>query len=68
MRTGIKVPLDVIPKDLQNAFIAVEDDQFRHHYGIDFRGILRALWTDIKGEAFIKGRAPSPNNWPGMLS
>jgi len=38
--------LDEIPKQLQNAFIAIEDERFYEHGGIDIRGIFRA---GIKG-------------------
>ena len=34
--------LDEIPKDLQHAFIAIEDERFYSHNGIDMRGIARA--------------------------
>ncbi|MGI6036361.1 MAG: penicillin-binding protein 1A [Limnochordia bacterium] len=51
----IKAPLDAIPQDLQNAFIAIEDDQFRNHYGLNFRGILRALWTDLRRGGIYQG-------------
>lgn len=30
------VSLDKIPKDVQNAFIALEDKRFRHHRGVDW--------------------------------
>ena len=36
------VTLDKIPANLQNAFIAVEDNRFYEHNGIDPRGIFRA--------------------------
>ena len=36
------VTLDKIPKDLQNAVVAIEDERFYEHNGIDIRGILRA--------------------------
>ena len=45
------VNLDKIPKNLQNAFIAVEDNRFYEHNGIDPRGIFRALYSNlISGE------------------
>ncbi len=36
-----------IPKVFEQALIAVEDSNFYHHSGIDFRGILRAAWYDV---------------------
>ena len=37
------VKLSQIPKNLQNAFVAVEDNRFYEHMGVDPRGILRAV-------------------------
>lgn len=45
------MPLHQIPVDLQNAFIAIEDDRFFKHWGISPRGMLRAA---VKN--FIAGR------------
>ena len=36
------VTIDQIPKNLQHAFIAIEDERFYEHNGIDMKGILRA--------------------------
>ncbi len=38
----IYVTLDKIPEHTQNAFIAIEDERFREHNGIDIQGIFRA--------------------------
>ncbi|HXI92025.1 MAG TPA: PBP1A family penicillin-binding protein [Blastocatellia bacterium] len=35
-----------LPKDYVNAVVAIEDRQFFEHSGINFRGIMRALWRD----------------------
>jgi len=51
----IPVKLSQMPKDLQNAFIAAEDHRFREHHGIDFRGIIRALWVNFTGGKVIEG-------------
>ena len=51
----IYVPINKIPKDLQNAIVAIEDERFYQHYGIDIRGILRAIWVDIKAMAKVEG-------------
>lgn len=42
------VPLSKIPKRLQDAIVAIEDSRFYEHSGIDFRGLVRALWLNIK--------------------
>ncbi len=45
------VPLDKIPKHLQQATIALEDKDFYNHGAIDIRGIVRAFYfTVFKGE------------------
>lgn len=41
------VTLDKIPKDLQHAFIAMEDSRFYKHNGVDIKGILRAGVTGL---------------------
>ena len=44
----ILVKLDQIPEDLQHAIVAVEDERFYKHHGIDIQGIARAAiltWT-----------------------
>ena len=37
------VPLTQIPKNLQDATIAIEDKDFYHHGAVDFRGIARSI-------------------------
>lgn len=45
------VPLSEICDYLQKAVIAVEDQRFYQHRGVDWLGIARAFWTNvIKGE------------------
>lgn len=38
----VMVTIDQIPEHVQNAFIAIEDERFYEHNGIDIQGILRA--------------------------
>ncbi|MFP5255943.1 MAG: penicillin-binding protein [Acidimicrobiia bacterium] len=37
------VPLDEIPRHVQDAVIAIEDERFYRHRGVDLRAILRAM-------------------------
>mgnify|MGYP002616570978 CR=1 FL=1 len=43
----IPVPITQVPQNLQNAFVAAEDVRFYEHHGIDPRGILRAVWSNV---------------------
>ena len=51
----VYVTLDEIPKDLQNAFIAIEDARFYQHCGVDVRGILRAVVRNVKDRNLTQG-------------
>lgn len=42
-------PLDEIPEDLQHAFVAIEDERFYEHNGIDIRGIVRSAVSMLSG-------------------
>jgi penicillin-binding protein 1A len=44
----ILTPLPDIPKTLTQAVIATEDARFFEHPGLDFIGMLRAAWTNIR--------------------
>lgn len=52
----IPVSIDKVSKNLQNAFVAIEDERFYEHNGIDLKGILRAGITGVKnGFHFTEG-------------
>ncbi len=42
-----EIDLDEIPADLINAFLATEDQDFYKHHGINFKGILRAVISNV---------------------
>ena len=43
----VYVTLDEIPEVTQHAFVAIEDERFYTHNGIDLRGIVRALFRGV---------------------
>lgn len=43
------ITLDKIPKNMQNAIVAIEDERFYTHNGIDIKGILRAIYSKLSG-------------------
>jgi len=47
--------LNEIPLLARQASIAIEDDNFYNHHGIDFAGIARAAWVDLKAGAIVQG-------------
>jgi len=44
----IIVPLEKVPKFLQEAIIATEDADFYNHFGIDFKGIARSILVNLR--------------------
>ena len=51
----VLVPLNEIPLNLQNAFIAIEDNDFFDHWGISTKGILRAAATNFLKRKVAQG-------------
>ena len=41
------VPREKIPDNLINAFVAIEDNEFYSHYGINIKGIVRAFFINV---------------------
>jgi len=49
------IRLEQLPDGLINALLAVEDPKFYQHNGLSLRGILRAIWVNIKERRFAQG-------------
>jgi penicillin-binding protein 1A len=49
------VPLVEIPLHLRHAVIAIEDERFYSHHGVDLRSTLRALWVNAKAKTIVQG-------------
>src|SRR5690625_1611543 len=52
---SIQVPLEEMPTYLVEAIILAEDRHFYHHFGFDFRGMLRALIRNIEAKQLKEG-------------
>lgn len=61
------IPHYQIPEILKKAFISVEDIRFYNHPGVDFIGILRALWHDIKAGSVVEGGSTITQQLARML-
>ncbi len=51
----IPVTFDKIPDDLTHAFVAIEDERFYTHNGIDIKGIVRAGVEAVKNRKLTQG-------------
>src|SRR5699024_2371981 len=49
------VSLNQIPTHLQNAFIAIEDERFKTHIGIDPKGIASSAMANFKAGGIVRG-------------
>ncbi|MGI8674265.1 MAG: transglycosylase domain-containing protein, partial [Thermoleophilaceae bacterium] len=49
------VPADQHPRDLRNATVAIEDERFWSHEGVDFEGIVRAGLANLESGRTIQG-------------
>ena len=51
----VYVTIDEIPECVQHAFVAIEDERFYLHNGIDLKGILRAAFQALVHRDFTEG-------------
>jgi penicillin-binding protein 1A len=49
------VPLDQIAPHFRAAILAREDDRFYHHGPVDWFGVVRAIFRDVKDREFVQG-------------
>lgn len=72
------VPLDSLDPDVIAAFIAVEDQRFFRHHGVDGRAVARAVRENLRGGRVLVGASTitmqlariyhgTPRNWAGKL-
>jgi len=66
------VPLSALPDYVPAAFLAVEDQRFFKHDGVDYRRVLGALRADVRAGRFAEGFSTitmqlARNVWPDRL-
>jgi membrane peptidoglycan carboxypeptidase len=49
------VKLKDVPKQVRDAVVAIEDDRFYQHHGVDFRGIMRAAVANLRNGRVTQG-------------
>ena len=49
------ISLSDLPDYVPNAFIAIEDQRFFQHFGIDIRGLVRALFRNLREGRIVEG-------------
>ena len=52
---GTRVHLNDVPDQLSEALIAIEDERFYQHRGIDTQGLIRAVLTDLYRHRALQG-------------
>lgn len=52
-----RVPISIhdVKPHVKKAFLAAEDNSFYQHHGVDFRGIVRALWLNLTTGSRVGG-------------
>ncbi len=53
-RTRI-LPAAEVPQNMRHAIVAIEDERFYQHYGIDLEGIGRAAWRNFQAGRVVEG-------------
>jgi penicillin-binding protein 1A len=51
----VPVKIDAVPELLVKAILAAEDHNFYDHYGVDFLGIVRAAWNNLRTKSASQG-------------
>jgi penicillin-binding protein 1A len=51
----IPVRIDEVPEQLVQAILAAEDHSFFYHHGVDYVGIARAAWQNLRSRAHSQG-------------
>ncbi|WP_253188406.1 penicillin-binding protein 1A [Leptolyngbya sp. 'hensonii'] len=53
--TREKLSVQKIPPTLIQAFLSVEDRRFYQHDGVDYYGVMRAIWSNVTARDVVEG-------------
>ena len=65
--TSLPIARGDIPPVLVDAVLAMEDQRFYEHKGVDSRGIFRAFWADVKGGGYVEGGSTITQQYVRMV-
>jgi len=51
----VLLPIEKIPAIVKQAFVAAEDNRFYSHGGVDYQGIVRAAWANLRAGHVVQG-------------
>jgi penicillin-binding protein 1B len=54
-QSRLLISIQKAPRHLIDAVLAIEDRRFYEHPGVDWWGIARALWADLRAGRFVQG-------------
>ncbi len=57
------ISIEQIPKAMRDAVIAIEDSDFYHHSGINWKAVIRALWANIIKGSVVQGGSTIPQQY-----
>ena len=66
-----RYPVDIaqVPLRMKQAFIAIEDNRFYEHHGVDYKGVARAIWLlATTHDKRVPAARPSPSRWRASSS
>lgn len=49
------VDIKTLPPHVVQAFLAIEDHRFYHHFGVDILGLMRAIWVNYRAGHVVQG-------------
>ena len=64
---SLPVNREDIPDVLKQAVVAVEDQRFYRHDGVDDRAVLRAIWADVTGGGYVEGASTITQQYVRMV-